>query len=77
VWKPLFDGKTLKGWHTLPGGSWQVQDGVIIGTSSKDEPRHGLLVTDCRLNDFTARLKFKAIKGNSGFYFRVDEVERS
>jgi len=20
VWKPLFDGKTLKGWHTLPGG---------------------------------------------------------
>ena len=75
VWWPLFDGKSLKSWHTLPGGSWQVQEGVIIGTSSRDEPRHGLLVTDCRLSDFTARLKFKAIKGNSGLYFRVDEVD--
>jgi hypothetical protein len=20
-WTPLFDGKTLKGWHAIPGGS--------------------------------------------------------
>jgi len=75
IWKPLFDGKSLQGWHTLPGGKWQVRDGVIVGTSSKDENRYGLLVSDKRYSDFTARLKFKVLKGNSGFYFRVDEVE--
>jgi len=75
IWKPIFDGKSLQGWHTLPGGKWEVENGVIVGTSSKSEKRHGLLVTDRRYGDFTARLKFKAVKGNSGFYFRADEVE--
>ena len=74
VWKPLFDGKTLKGWHTLPGGKWEVSDGVIVATSASSESRHGLLASDKSFSDFTIRLKFKAIKGNSGFYFRADEV---
>lgn len=74
VWKPLFDGKTLKGWHALPGGKWEVSDGAIVGTSASSESRHGLLVSDKSFGDFTIRLKFKAIKGNSGFYFRADEV---
>ena len=35
---PLFDGKTLNGWHKLTGysgdaGKWSVVDGVIIGES--------------------------------------------
>ena len=75
IWKPLFDGKSLQGWHTLAGGKWEVENGVIVGTSSKSEKRHGLLVTDRRYGDFTARLKFKAVKGNSGFYFRADKVQ--
>jgi len=74
-WKLLFDGHSLKGWHKLPGGKWEIKDGVIIGTSSKEERNHGLLVTDRLFGDFTARLKFKAVKGNSGFYFRVEEVQ--
>ncbi len=74
-WQGLFDGKSLKGWHTLPGGKWQVQNGAIVGTSSRSETRHGLLVSDRRYGDFTVRLKFKAIKGNSGFYFRADKVD--
>jgi hypothetical protein len=74
---PLFDGKTLSGWHTLPGGKWEVKDGVIVGTSQASEPRHGLLVSDQRYKDFTVRLKFKAIKGNSGFYFRADKVQNA
>ncbi|MHC4110160.1 MAG: 3-keto-disaccharide hydrolase [Planctomycetota bacterium] len=74
VWKPLFDGKTLKGWHTLPGGKWEVIDGAIVGTSASSESRHGLLVSDKSFGDFSIRLKFKALKGNSGFYFRADEV---
>ncbi len=72
---PLFDGKTLAGWDTMPGGKWEVKDGVIIGTSEKSERRHGQLVSDKRYKDFTVRLKFKAVKGNSGLYFRVDKVD--
>lgn len=74
VWKPLFDGKSLKGWHAIGGGKWQVVDGVIEGTCTKAEQYHGLLVSDKCYDDFSIRLKFKAAKGNSGFYFRVDEV---
>jgi len=74
IWKPLFDGKTLKGWHTLPGGKWEVSGGAIVGTSSSSESRHGLLVSDKSYDDFTVRLKFKALAGNSGLYFRADEV---
>jgi hypothetical protein len=75
TWEPLFDGRSLDGWHTLPGGTWEVGNGVIVGKSSKSESRHGILITDDRYGDFTARLKFKAIEGNSGFYFRVDKFE--
>jgi len=73
-WQPLFDGKTLKGWHTLPGGNWKVENGVIVGTSDKSDPRHGLLVTDKIYKDFELSIKYLAVKGNSGLYFRVKEV---
>ena len=74
VWKPLFDGKSLKGWHALPGGKWEVKDGAIVGSSPKEEKLHGLLVSDEVFKDSTIRMKFKAVKGNSGFYFRSEEV---
>jgi len=73
-WQHLFDGKTLKSWHTLPGGNWKVKNGVITGTSEKSDPRHGLLVTDNTYKDFELRIKYLAVKGNSGLYFRVKEV---
>jgi hypothetical protein len=74
VWRPLFDGKTLNGWHTIPGGNWEVRDGVLIGTNTSSDQRHGLLVSDETFKDFTVQLKFKAVKGNSGLYFRAVEV---
>ena len=74
VWKPIFDGETLNGWHTLPGGEWKVEDDMIVGRSPASDARHGLLVTDRKYSDFTARLKFRVHSGDSGFYFRVDEV---
>ena len=43
---PIFDGQSLRGWHTMPGGQWQVADGIILGTSREQETRHGLLVSD-------------------------------
>ena len=73
-WQPLFDGKTFKGWHPLPGGNWKIEKGMIVGTSEKSDPRHGLLVTDNTYKDFELRIKYFAVKGNSGLYFRVKEV---
>jgi hypothetical protein len=74
---PLFDGKTLDGWHALPGGNWEVKDGTIIGTSGQAERRHGLLVSDAQYGDFTVCLKFRVVKGNSGFYFRSEKVDHA
>ena len=73
----LFDGKTLDGWHALPGGKWEVKDGTIVGTSPKSERRHGLLASDATYGDFTVRLKFRVVQGNSGFYFRSEKVDHA
>ncbi len=73
-WVSLFDGKTLQGWHTIPGGEWKVQNGAIVGRSDKQDTRHGLLVTDKVFEDFEVQVRYKAITGNSGLYFRVEEV---
>jgi len=72
----LFDGKTLKGWQALPGGTWKVTDGAIVGTSVKSERRHGLLMSDKEYSDFVVRFRFRVVKGDSGFYFRSEKVEQ-
>jgi len=74
-WKPIFDGNSLDGWTATPGGQWEVKDGAIRGTSPASDPRHGLLLSEELHNDFTVRLKFKVIRGNSGFYFRAQRVD--
>ena len=69
----LFDGETLEGWHALPGGEWAVEDGTLVGRSSKGEPRHGLLATDAEFDDFLVTFQYRLTTGNSGFYFRSEE----
>jgi hypothetical protein len=71
----LFDGKTLKGWKTAPGGKWEVKGGVIVGTSPETERRHGMLLSEKKYGDFVLRVKFKSLKGNSGLYFRSERVD--
>jgi hypothetical protein len=73
-WISLFDGKTLQGWHTIPGGEWKVQNRAIVGVSDKQDTRHGLLVTDKTFENFEVQVRYKAVTGNSGVYFRVEEV---
>jgi len=75
--KPLFDGKTLKGWTPTPGGKWEVRDGVIVGTSPKSERRHGILLSDRQYTNFVVKAQFRAIQGDSGFYFRVQRVNHA
>jgi hypothetical protein len=72
-WKPLWDGKTLDGWHVIGKGEWKIVDGAIRGTHAKEEKEFSHLVTDQVYKDFTVRLKYKAVKGNSGLYFRIEE----
>lgn len=75
TWQPLFDGKTLTGWEPLPGGTWEVADGAILGRSPRSERRHGMLLSKARFTDFTVRHQFRVTKGDSGFYFRVKRVK--
>ncbi len=70
TWKPLMDGKTLKGWHKVGDGKWTVEDGAFVGRANK-EKLYGLLVSDKAFKDFTVRLKFKCPSGDSGFYIRT------
>lgn len=74
---PLFDGKSLDGWTALPGGTWQISDGAILGSQDSSEQRHGMLLSDKQYGDFVVRLKYKALAGNSGFYFRAQRVDHA
>ncbi len=70
AWKPLMDGKTLDGWHTIGDGQWTVEDGAFVGRAN-NEKLYGLLVSDKKYRDCTIRLKFKCFSGDSGFYIRT------
>jgi hypothetical protein len=70
TWKPLMDGKTLDGWHAVGDGQWAVEDGAFVGRAN-NEKLYGLLVSDRAFKDFTVRLKFKCLSGDSGFYIRT------
>jgi hypothetical protein len=72
-WKPLWDGKTFLGWHIIGKGNWEIANGAIHATHPKDVKEFGHLVTDKVYRDFAVRLKFKALTGNSGLYFRIEE----
>lgn len=72
-YKPLWNGKNFDGWHIIGKGHWTIQDGAIRGTNVKSEREFGHLVSDRTVGDFSVRLKFKAVQGNSGLYFRIEE----
>ena len=72
-WQPLWDGATFDGWQIIGKGQWTIEDGAIRGRQVASEPEYGHLVTTKTYRDFTARLKFKAVRGNSGFYFRIEQ----
>jgi hypothetical protein len=72
-WKALWDGKTTGGWHEIGKGRWTIEDGAIVGRHEKGEAEFSHLVTDRTFKDFTVRLKYKTVRGNSGLYFRIEE----
>ena len=74
-WISLFNHHNLDGWKILPGGKWTVANGILRGTSAASEPRHDILLSNRTYSDFKLKVIYKAIKGNSGVYFRVDTVD--
>ena len=71
-WMPLFDGKTLAGWHVQGEPDvWRVDDREIIGELVKKSP-YAYLCTDRTFGDFELELDmlFESDDGNSGIFFR-------
>ena len=81
----LFDGNSLKGWHTSAktghsrassnksGGRWVVENGAITG--SQDIPGNGgILITDEQYGDFEVVLEMNNDFGpDSGLFLRTTE----
>ncbi len=71
--KPLFNGKNLKGWSGDPE-LWSVVDGVILGKSGPRKIRHNhFLSTKKSYDDFVLRVKVKLGNHNSGIQFRSEQ----
>lgn len=63
---PLFDGKDLKGWHSLGPNQWIVEKGIMRSPHSGSN-----LVTDQSFRDFKLHIEFRYPKNsNSGVYLR-------
>jgi hypothetical protein len=76
---PLFDGKTLGGWHTNrqkighgTGGHWAVEEGAI--TRAQGPPGNGgMLMTDKEFGDFELMLELNPDWGlDSGVFLRAN-----
>ncbi len=80
--KPLFDGKTTKGWHsynkTEVGSAWEVTDGALhMNPSKKGTAGGGDLVTDKEFSNFHLKYDWKVAPGaNSGLIFFVHEDQK-
>ncbi len=69
----MFDGKTLKGWSTMPkkaSQAWSVKKGSIVGEG--DKGRSYLVYDKHDIADFEMKLSYKFPgKGNSGINLRA------
>lgn len=74
-WKPLFETKTLDGFEKNGGGEWTLTDGVIAGKQTLESQKRGLLIWKQPWKDFTLRLEYKTVSGNSGVFFRMGDPD--
>ncbi|KQS33272.1 DUF1080 domain-containing protein [Dyadobacter sp. Leaf189] len=76
-WETLFDGKSLKGWHSWQSDEvlpqWKIQDNAIVLTEKGGKD----LVTDKEYGDFELELEWKIAEGgNSGIIYHVIEDKK-
>lgn len=70
VWTPLFDGKSLNGWHSGGKARWSVENGELVGRQGEDGGS-GDLFTNAQWKDFELEAEWKMRwPGNSGIWFR-------
>ena len=67
----MFPNNSIDGWEMVNGGQWAVGKGIFHGYKPANLDKHCLLVSEQEFADFELTLDYKAIKGNSGFYFRL------
>lgn len=75
VWKPLFDGVSMKGWTKQGPGNWTIENGAFHGVSAPNEEKTGFVVHERAFTDATLRVRFKLEptgNANSGFFVRAD-----
>ena len=75
AWQPLGDGKTMQGWVKNGGGEWTVTNGVFAGRVTSDEQKRGFLIWNEEWKDFTVRMRYKIVQGNSGVFFRMGDPD--
>jgi hypothetical protein len=67
-WISLFNGKNLDGWSSHGKATWEVRDGVLVGTGGM-----GHIYADPNLKDLEVKGWFRmSEKANSGLYFRAN-----
>jgi hypothetical protein len=72
-WAPMFDGKSLNGWHPENQAAWKINNGMITGSGD-----NGWLRSDKTYADFALRLEFRnSPKGNSGVFLRASKESKS
>ena len=78
-WMPLFDGRTLLGWHPYQNKNphnWTAENGVLhcSGSGDNTSATHVDLVTNDTFENFELALDWKLTpKGNSGIMYLVTE----
>src|SRR3954454_374982 len=60
--KPVFDGKSLSGWHTLGPAAWRAGNGEIVATMT--ETGGGWLIQDQSRQDFGLKFSFRSTRGS-------------
>ena len=70
VWKPV-----VAEWEKNGGGEWTFDGGVITGRQTVDSLKRGLLILKEEWTDFTLRLEYKTVAGNSGVFFRMGDPD--
>lgn len=65
---PLFDGKSLDGWHQMNGSKFHVKDGVLVLPGGR-----GWLRSDKEYSDFELRLELRFLKAkqDGGVFLRA------
>jgi hypothetical protein len=75
---PIFDGKSLEGWHAADPSVWSIEDGAITAKSTEEkiaERNHYLVYEGGKLGDFELKLQHRLVSEhdvNGGFQFRSE-----